>query len=400
MSGGRTLAVVVLSVLLTVTLFGASLSVATERTALDQQYVLDQFEQEEVSKQIGGELRGEVATQIDQADEQRAIPAGITVNLNGSQVANQSVTDEFLAREVSHNVGVVIEYLRGNRADLALTTNLTAVKADVRVALIDGIAVDTPQLVGTNTDRVGAERIAALNESEQSYQEAQTDLSDQERAEVEQEINQSIDQQLSNDSEELAAALLEHQRTVLDGLTGELSYEEYVTQLAADERALKVAIADAALAEVPNEESLVDGTESAESTIEPIRSGARIIVLFSWLLPILGVVLVAGLSLLTRSPDRTATATSIALAVAGLLGAMAGYIIGPTVTGSTEPSGAEGDPIVAGLTAVVDGTFATIGRQSVLLLVTGVVVFAVVAADRRGVFDGLRTRLGQETRSR
>ncbi len=400
MSRGRTLVVVVLSVLLTVTLFGASLSVGAERTALDQQYVVTQFEQEGVSEQIGSELRGEVTTQIDQADEQRSIPTGITVNLDGSQVANQSVTDEFLAGELSRNVGVIIEYLRGNRADLALTISLTEVKVDVRVALIDGVEIDTPQLVATNTDRVGAERIAALNESEQSYQDAQADLSEQERTEIEEEINQSIDQQLSNDSDELAAALLDHQRTVLDGLTGKLSYEEYVDQLAADERALKVAIADAALAEIPDEESLVDGTESAESNIEPIRSGAKRIVLFSWLLPVLGVVLVAGLYLVTRSPDRTATATSIALAIAGLLGAVVGYIIGPTLAESAEPSGGGEDPIVAGLTAVVDGSFATIGRQSVLLLVAGVVVFVVVAADRRGVFEGLRTRLGRETRER
>ncbi|WP_436903150.1 hypothetical protein [Halovenus halobia] len=400
MSRGRTLAVVVLSILLTVTLFGASLSVGAERTALDQQYVVTQFEQEGVSEQIGAQIRGDITTQIDQAGEQRPVPTGITVNLDGGQVANQSVTDEYLADELSRNVGAIIEYLRGNRADLALTTNLTPVKAEVRVALIDGIAVDTPQLVGSNTDRVNAERVAALDESEQSYQDAQIELSDQERAEIEKEINQSIGQQLSNDSEELAAALLDHQRTVLDGLTGELSYEEYVDQLAADERALKVAIADAALAEIPDEESLVDGTESAESNIEPIRSGAERIVLFSWFLPLLAVVLVAGLYLVTRSPERTATATSIALAIAGLLGAVGGYIVGPTVTAATEPSGGQADPIVAGLTAVVDGSLATIGRQSVLLLVAGVVVFVVVVADRRGVFDGLRTRLGQETRGR
>ena len=387
-------------ILLTVTLFGASVSVGAERTALDQQYVVGQFEQEEVTEQLTTELRGDVATQVNRGREQQSVPTGISVRLDGEQVANESVTDEFVAGELSRNVGVIIDYLRGNRADLALKTNLTEIKAAVRAALIRGMEVDTPQLVGANTDRVSAERVAALNESEQSYQEAQVDLSEQERAEIEDEIEQNLNQQLSNDSDELATALLDHQRTVLDGLTGEMRYDEYTEQIAADERAIKTAIADFVLQEVSDEQSLTDGTDSAESDLEPIRLTAGIVVLLSWLLPVLAVVLVAGLYLVTKSLDSTAMLASVTLIVAGLLGTAVGYVIGPVIAESTEPSGGGSDPIVAGLTAVVDGTLATIGRQSAVTLLAGVVLFAVVAADRRGLFDGLRTRLGQETRSR
>ena len=313
MSAARTLGVALLSILLTVTLLSGTVSVGAERTALDQEYVVETFDDEEVSEQIGSEIRGDIATQIDQAGQQRPIPAGVTVTLDGGQVANRSVTDEFVAGELSRNVGVILSYLRGNRDNLTLRTTLTPVKTELRDEIIDGTDIDTPQLVATNTDRVGAERIAALNESRQSYRDAQVELSEQERSEVETEINESIDQQLGNDSEELAGALLDHQRTVLDGLTGQLSYEEYVDQLAADERGIKVAIADFALEELPEEQSLTDGSESAEANLEPIRSGVEIIVLLSWLSLVVGAVLVGVLYGVTRSLDSTAMTTSIAL---------------------------------------------------------------------------------------
>lgn len=390
MSAARTLGVVVVSILLTVTLFGASVSVGAERTALDQQYVVETFDEEGLSERIGSELRGDVATQIDEAGQQRPIPTGVTVTLDGREVANQTVTDEFVAGEVARNVGAILAYLRGNTDTLTLQTNIEPIKSEVRAAIIEGTTVDTPALIGANTDQVSAERVAALNGSEQSYREAQVELSDRERSEVQAEIEQSVDQQLGDGSEELSTAVLTLPGTVLDGLTGQLSYEEYTEQLAADERAVKAAIADLALAEVPDEQSLVNGTESAESELQPVRSGAGIVVLFSWLAPLLAVVLVGGLYAVTRSLDSTALGTGIALVVGGLLGTVAGYVAGPAVVGNAEPNG-ETDPIVDGLTAVVDGTLATIGRQSVVLLVVGAVVVAVVLADRRGLFDGLRS---------
>lgn len=384
-------------ILLTVTLFGASVSVGAERTALDQQYVVEQFEEEGVSERIGSDLRGDIATRIDQAGQQRPIPTGVTVTLDGQRVANQTVTDEFVAGEVSRNAGVVLSYLRGNTDTLNLTTSVESIKAEMRVAIIEGTEIDTPELIAANTDRVSAERIAALNESEQSYRAAQVELSDQRRAEVESEIEQSVDQQLGNDSEELSGAVLELPETVLDGLTGELSYEGYTEELAAEERAVKAVIASLALEEVPDERSLVNGTDAAESKLQPVRSGVGTVVLLSWLTPLLGVVLVGALYGINRSVDRTVMTTGVALFVAGVFGAVVGYLVGPTVAGGAGPSG-ETDPIVAGLTAVVDGSLATIGRQSVLVLLGGAVVVGVVFADRRGLFDGLRSRFGRETR--
>ncbi|WP_336326364.1 hypothetical protein [Halovenus sp. HT40] len=399
MSTGRTLAVVLLSVLLTITLFGATVATGVERTALDDQYVAEQFEDEQVDAKIGGELRGEIATKIDRSDEQREVPTGISIDLDGETVANRTVTDEFVAGELSRNIEIGLRYLRGETEELDLRTNLREIKASIRAEIIDGTTVDTPQLVGANTDRIGAERIAMLSEGEQEYQEAQLDLSDEERAELEAEIETNVKQQLSNTSDELVGAILDHQYTVLDGLTGELTHEEYVEQLAADEQRIKAAIGDAALAEVPDEQSLVSEDDDPESTLGPVRTGASLTVTLAWLLPLLAAGLLAVVYGVSRSVDRTATVGGTGFLVAGILGAVLGFLAGPALKGTVGVGSEESDPIIEGMVAVIDGTLQTVGTQSLVVALVGFVVLVAVVADRRGLFDGVRSRLNLDPRA-
>ena len=399
MSTGRTLAVVLLSVLLTITLFGATVATGVERTALDDQYVVEQFEDERVGAEIGSELRGDIATKIDRSDEQREVPTGISIDLDGETVANRTVTDEFVAGEVNRNIEIGLRYLRGETAELDLRTDLREIKASIRAEVINGTTVDTPQLVGANTDRLGAERIAMLSEGEQEYREARLDLTDEERAELEGEIETNVEQQLSNTSDELTAAVLDHQYTVLDGLTGELTHEEYVEQLAADEQRIKAAIGDAALAEVPDEQSLVGEDDDPESALGPIRRGVSLTVTLTWLLPLLAVGLLAVVYGVSRSVDRTATVAGTGLLVAGFVGAVLGLLGGSALKGAIGVGSEESDPIVEGLTAVVDGTLRTVGTQSLVVALVGAVVLVAVVADRRGLFDGVRGRLGLDPRA-
>ena len=399
MSTGRTLAVVLLSVLLTITLFGATVATGVERTALDDQYVVEQFEDERVGAEIGSELRGDIATKIDRSDEQREVPTGISIDLDGETVANRTVTDEFVAGEVSRNIEIGLRYLRGETAELDLRTDLREIKASIRAEIINGTTVDTPQLVGANTDRIGAERIAMLSEGEQEYREARLDLTDEERAELEGEIETNVEQQLSNTSDELTAAVLDHQYTVLDGLTGELTHEEYVEQLAADEQRIKAAIGDAALAEVPDEQSLVGEDDDPESALGPIRRGVSLTVTLTWFLPLLAVGLLAVVYGVSRSVDRTATVAGTGLLVAGLVGAVLGLLGGSALKGAIGVGSEESDPIVEGLTAVVDGTLRTVGTQSLVVALVGIVVLVAVVADRRGLFDGVRSRLNLDPRA-
>lgn len=399
MTTGRTLGVVLLSVLLAASLFGATVATGVERTALDEQYATDRFEEEQVDGKIGSDLRRDIATEIDRSNGQRQLPMGISIDLDGRVVANNTVTDEFISTELNRNVGVGIRYLRGETDDLDLRTDLNDIKAAIRTEISNGTTIDTPQLVGGNTGRVSANRVRKLSESEQQYREARVDLTTGERAKIEGEIETNVRQQLSNDSDELTAAILDHQYTVLDGLTGELTYEEYVEQLTADERRIKTAIGDAALTELSDEQSLVAEDDDLESALSPLRTGAGFTVMFSWLLPLLAIGLVGAVYGVTRSVDRTAMAAGTGLVVSGILGTVLGFIGAPVLKGAVGLSGSESDPVIEGLIAVVDGTLQTVGMQSFVLALIGVVILGVILGDRRGLFDGVRSRLDLDPRA-
>lgn len=389
----RTLAVVVLSVLLTVTLLGATVATGVERTALDDQYVVETFEEENVGSEIGTELREDIATEVERSDERQQIPTGIAIDLDGEAVANRSVTDGFVASELRRNIRIGVQYLRGNEPELALRTDLRETKESVRAEIISGTTVDTPQLIGANTARIGAERVAMLSEGQQEYRDARLALTDQERSDLEAEMETNVRRQLPNDSERLTEAVLAHQTTVLDGVTGAVSYEEYVERLAADERRIKAVIADIALGEIPDEQSLLEEDEDPESALGPARTASRLTVTFAWLLPLLAVGLVGAVYAATRSTDRTAMVAGTGLFASGVLGALLGFVAAPGLKGAAGLGGEESDPVVRGLIAVVDGTFRTIGTQSLGLAVAGVIALAAVIADRRGLFDGVREQL-------
>jgi hypothetical protein len=309
------------------------------------------------------------------------------------------VTDGFVSSELERSIERILRYLRGETDRLNLSTDLREIKRSVRTEIIDGVRIDAPQLVGANTDRIGAERVAQLASNEQSYRDAQLNLSTQERAEIDAEMQTNVRRQLSNESEPLARTILDHQRTVLDGLTGELSYQEYVDQLGADQRQIKAEIAALALREVPNQQSLFGEESDPKSALAPIRAGTGLVTIFTWLLPLLAVGLVGVGYVLTRSVDQTATVAGASLLVAGILGAILGFVAGPAVKSAVGVGGGSSDPIIAGLTGVVDGALGTIASQSLLLAVVGSLVLVTVGADRRGLLDGVRGRLSLDART-
>jgi hypothetical protein len=83
----------------------------------------------------------------------------------------------------------------------------------------------------------------------------------------------------------------------------------------------------------------------------------------------------------------------------GAFGVLVGYVVNPllrsflegqaTPKGEAEPSG-----LAQGGLAVVDGTLSQIGLIAALVLVIGLGLFGLVAADRRRKLDGVRDALG------
>jgi hypothetical protein len=396
-STGKTLAVAVLSVLLVGSLAGASAAIGADRTAFDADYVVETLDDENVHGSLAAEIRANATENVEQTTDPGSLPPGVAVDLDAGQALNESITDDVVREQLEAHVRELYAYLRGDSEELSLVTNLTTVRESLRETIIDATTIDAATLVGESSEDIESERVAKLSESEQAYQEAQMTLPPGERERIEEDLEATVRENLSGQPDPLVNAVLSLQSTVLDGLTGELTHEKYVEQLAADEQRVKEEIAAAAITEVPEEQPVFADDEDPESQFAPFRTAVGWGTTLAWLLPLLALVLVAGVYGVTRSLDRTAAVTAGALFWAGLTWVVLGLFARGLLLDPVEP-GEASNPLVEGLFAVFEGTLQTIGAQSVLLLVVGAGLYVVVVADRRGTLDPVRERAGYPPR--
>lgn len=392
MRTGRTVALVLVGLALTGTLFGATVAMGADRTALDSEYTTATFENEGVYAEITQNIQRDMGDDIDQMLGEKPIPRGITLTRNGEEIAQQGVTEQLVGAEMGRTLEELYRYLHGSRGDLNITIDLAEMKASVSETIVDGIEIDTPLLVGSKSDQVEEERIAKLSESESAYQEARLDLSSEEQAALSDELEANVRVELSDEDEALTDAVLAHQQTVLDGLTGELSHEAYVEQLAADEQRIKAEIAASAVADVPTEESVFREDEDPEAVFGPFRTTFQWGSTAAWLLPLLAIGLIGAGYGLTRSGDRTAILTAAGSLVAGIAGVVVGLGGRELLVNVLEP--ADPGPTFDGLAGVVEGTMRAIALQSAVLAVVGCLLFVAVYADRKGKLRPAREAVG------
>jgi xanthosine utilization system XapX-like protein len=224
------------------------------------------------------------------------------------------------------------------------------------------------------------------------------EIGEQTRTDIEREVR-SIDQpsSVTNAGANLGT-------TVVDGLISDMTYTEYTTQLENSEETLQTAVAAAIDSEI--ESSVPENLDLAEGLGgEDGDDLDAVVLVFSlgglavWVLPLATIVLVGVVYWLTRDPHRTAAATGKTFATVGAFGVLVGYVVNPLLRsflegqaapeGDTEPSG-----LAQGGLAVVDGTLSQIGLIAALVLVFGLVLFGLVAADRCRKLDGVRDALG------
>mgnify|MGYP000302966946 CR=1 FL=1 len=394
MSTGRTVALFLIGTLLTGTLFGATAAVGADRSAFDAEYTSNTFEEEGVYTETTAQIREDVATDIDEILDNKPRPQGVRLTLTGEEVAEQGVTEAFVAGEMDRMIGELYRYLHGERDDLDIRIDLTGMKATVSETIVDGIEIDTPTLVGSKSDRVDSERIARLSESESAYQDAQVDLPPGEREDISKDLKANVRAELSDEDEALTAAVLAHQQTVLDGLTGEISYEEYVDQVASNEQRIKEELAASAVADVQDQGPAFGEDEDPEAAFAPFARGIQWGTTATWLLPLTSVGLVGLGYAISRSKEQTASMTAGALLLAGIVGALVGWAVRPVFIDRLRPEQGDPGPLFDGLVGVVDGTLQTIGQQSVVLVLAGGLLFAGIVADRRGMLLPVREQLG------
>lgn len=205
--------------------------------------------------------------------------------------------------------------------------------------------------------------------------------------------------QLSGPAEQLGM-------TVVDGLVGEVNYREYQSQLEQNEQALEAAIVSAIDSEIQstgpeNVDFAENITSQQQNTLDTATQAIRVISFLWWLLPVLTLLLVGVLYALTRDGHQTGSTTGKSFIFAGLVGVLVGFVLNPVVQdviqrrvidGQQNDAAAVADAVLA----VVDGTLRQMGLFFAVVLMIGVVLFQLVAIDRRGTLDPLREALGHE----
>lgn len=401
-SPAKKIAVVLIGVVLLFTVAGANVSMAADRTVLSSDYITETMGEQGVYAEQTTEFRDEVSGEISSATDGLDLPPGIDVSqLDGDAIAQQTVTEEFVRQEVSKNVDRLYEFLHGERDDVEFVVNIEPVKESIHDAIVEGVVVDTPTLVGEATDRIEPDTVAALGESQQSYQETQEQfgISQAEAQALKQEAETKASQ--SDNPEAVTNAGLEIQLTVIDALAGEITYDEYTSQIDSEEQALKEAIATEGLSGVDDQIQLSDEEEDPSETFGTAATAVQWLSTFTWLLPVLSLVLIGLIAAITRSFDRTAMPVGIAVLLAGLVGAVIGYGLSGTLLSRVEEAATDGgqsetSAFVDGLLSAIDGTLGTLGTQSILLAVLGIVLVGLAYADRNGQLDDVRETLGLE----
>jgi hypothetical protein len=203
-------------------------------------------------------------------------------------------------------------------------------------------------------------------------------------------------------SDNMTQAAVEFQYVIIDGLTEDrYDYETFIEDQRNSESVLSRETGDLAEVrieqEVPNTLSAEDqfGQDTVNS-LEGARGVVGAVGLGSLLLPVLALVLVGAVYGITRSVDTTAKTAGVALAAIGLVSLVVATALQGTVTTAVEnaATGSDAESFAGIAVTLVEGMLSTLATQSAALLIVGVVLVALVAANRRGHLDELKARAG------
>lgn len=224
------------------------------------------------------------------------------------------------------------------------------------------------------------------------------------------QIDQGIDERLAEANEQLApeptgdegpieAATIEMQAAFVAGLTTDMSYEEFRTDLDEAKAGAADAVGDRAGQqldqELEDEIALTDGMDAG--TEQALAQGQTAV---TWLdrlaiiVPLLALVLVGLLYFVTRSGQTVASSLGFALVAAGLPIYLSLGFLQSMVEQSVENQLTSGDPgelVEAGADlalGIVGQLFGRVGTVSLAFVLAGVALLAIWLALRYGVIGG------------
>lgn len=211
MSTGRTVAVVVLGILLTLTLSVGNVVFAAHATVLDPDFATNTIEEEDGYEVLADQFEQEMAADggADGAGDDGASTSqasSMSEFLEGEGVFEDAVTTEYMAAQMEPNVYRTYAYLHGNEPRLNLSLDAEPIAENAGTAADDAVAnattVELLALTGGDPLQdlpVEESTIEMLDEGPDAYEQAQQDVRDRVYQEVLDEAVEQAYQDRSND---------------------------------------------------------------------------------------------------------------------------------------------------------------------------------------------------------
>ena len=226
----------------------------------------------------------------------------------------------------------------------------------------------------------------AARQAAPSFEDGKTFLTHDFSSTVLEAIERAVD-----DGADLTASDL--QTAIVRALTGEIDHDTYRENAVAARDDLAVAAGELAvegLSEMPAQVQLTDQMgQEQQQALETAATAVQWLDRLVVILPILAVVLVAGVWRLSRSARTTASVTGLALVLSG-----GPVFVAATLAGSVLEARLPDEPTVTLLLSVIDGFFASLQANALAVLGAGVVLLIAVLVKRYGVDEWTRERLG------
>jgi type IV secretory pathway VirB2 component (pilin) len=308
------------------------------------------------------------------------------------------------------NIDTVYAYLNGETDELVIDFESEPVKERVLTEVED----DVEDLEPTDLPMPNAEAIEAMAESESEFEdrreafraeqkqriqeETEEELSDEElerilddrmdqyRQEARNDVETEVENELEGAPAELTDPIVDLQMARIDALTGELTYEEYTTEV--DTATDDLGDAVVSVFETRLDEELpepVDVTNQLGQQQRDQLETARTVVSASgpvaYGLAVLAIV-VAGIVAWLAPLEIAAIEIGVISAIVGAVGAVGSSVATDPVRTAIQDAGAPMG-FESFVQAFVVGILRTLQWQSVLLVVVGVVLVAVGIALRR-----------------
>jgi len=226
------------------------------------------------------------------------------------------------------------------------------------------------------------------------------------------EIDAAVDDELAtigdqatadpSDAEtETEAAVVSIQNTVVEGLTTDMTYQTFQSDLDESKAELAAAAAEKADAQLAGEmPARIDLTEnmsaSAQQNFEQARTGVIWMDRLAFVLPVLGIGLVGLLYYVRRSVTKVASDTGWSLLSAGVPTVVGIELARPRLEAMVADAPAEQKQAMEVMVGFTGRVLDTVGDVALVLSVAGFVLLAGSLAIRYGLVERVRESMGED----